>query len=100
MTFTFGTGPGGPWIQTGLGKVHVTDEELAQACQRNGITLGQAPSQRVRLDVHCGEGCGTHLGTWYDTIDEKYPFWCDNCGDYSRKGSYPWKLTATIEAAP
>lgn len=37
--FQFGIGPKGPWIQTGLGRVDVTDEELAQACEQHGIKL-------------------------------------------------------------
>lgn len=39
MTLIFGTGPGGPWIQTALGKVDVTDEQLAEACEQHGIKL-------------------------------------------------------------
>lgn len=51
---------------------------------------------RVRIDVECGR-CHQILGTWYDRIEEKYPFWCDSCEDAPR-GSYPWVLTTTVEA--
>jgi hypothetical protein len=59
-----------------------------------------APQARVRLDVYC---CNDHLiGTWYDSITEKYPFFCERCdtehgnGD-CREGKSPWYLTAAIE---
>lgn len=37
--FLFGTGPNGPWIETGLGRVDVTPEELAEACEQHGIKV-------------------------------------------------------------
>jgi hypothetical protein len=37
--FLFGVGPKGPWIQTDLGRVDVTGEELAEACKEHGIKL-------------------------------------------------------------
>lgn len=54
--------------------------------------------RRIRLDVVCN--CGQPLGTWYDSIDEKYPFWCDRCDAYVRDGRHPWSVTATIEEQP
>jgi hypothetical protein len=47
-SFLFGVGPKGPWIQTGLGRVDVTDEELAEACQQHGIKLVHKPQQAER----------------------------------------------------
>ena len=57
---------------------------------------------RVRLDVWCVNG---HLiATYYDRIEEKYPFHCGTCeeefGDGDcREGKWPWKLTSAIEPA-
>lgn len=53
---------------------------------------------KVRLDVTCGR-CERVLGTWHDEINEKYPFWCENCGDSTSGGKHPWKLIATIETS-
>lgn len=40
-TFQFGHGPKGPWIQTDIGRIDVTDEQLAAACQERGVQLVQ-----------------------------------------------------------
>ncbi len=60
------------------------------------------PPPRIRLDVYCASD---HLiATYYDTIGEKYPFFCEQCdsdhgnGD-CRDGKYPWYLKAAIEPA-
>ena len=53
---------------------------------------------RVLLEVHC-DGCKSLLGTWYDSIAEKYPFECEECTDI-RMVKYPWVLTATAEQGP
>lgn len=47
--------------------------------------------------------CGEVIFEGTDTIEEKYPFWCDNCEDYKRTGKYPWTLKTRImpkQAAP
>jgi hypothetical protein len=49
----------------------------------------------VRLTIYCGS-CNEVIGVYNDLIDEKYPFWCDGCGDYCRTGSYPWRITTEI----
>lgn len=61
----------------------------------SGERVVMQPS-RIRLEVHCG-GCKGLIGTWADSVAEKYPFWCDGCDEYARDGAYPWTLTATIE---
>jgi hypothetical protein len=48
-SFLFGVGPKGPWIQTDLGRVDVTDEELAEFCREHGIKLVHKPQQAERL---------------------------------------------------
>lgn len=46
------------------------------------------------IAIYCSAG---HLvGTWVDTIEEKYPFWCEQCGEYARDGKYPWRLVTDI----
>jgi hypothetical protein len=47
------------------------------------------------LEVRC-DTCSELLGTWYDTIAEKYPFSCSECGDL-RRDKWPWVLTAAVE---
>lgn len=54
-------------------------------------------ASRVLIRVYLG--CGTEL-TFKDCIEEKYPFWCDDCGDYHREGKYPWKLETEIIEEP
>jgi hypothetical protein len=53
-------------------------------------------AQRVKLTV-TGE-CGHVLWTGFDVIEEKYPFWCEECDDMRREGRYPWKLASEIVA--
>lgn len=55
--------------------------------------LGEMNAVRVRITVTLG--CGHELIYW-DKIEEKYPFWCGECEDYFRTGSYPWSLTAVV----
>lgn len=50
--------------------------------------------QRVKLTV-TGD-CGHVLWTGFDVIEEKYPFWCDECENYRREGRNPWKLATEI----
>lgn len=52
------------------------------------------PKQSVRITV-TGD-CGHVLGTWTDTIEDKYPFYCEECDLDKRTGKYPWKLTTEI----
>lgn len=52
----------------------------------------------VKITVTCDSG---HvIGTWTDSIEEKYPFWCEECGDDKRMTKYPWKLTTEIAGVP
>lgn len=53
---------------------------------------------RVRLDVYCASSCRDLIGTWWDEIEEKYPFNCENCGQTDWR--YPWKIVATIVEQP
>lgn len=50
--------------------------------------------QHVRMTV-TGD-CGHVLGSYLDTIAEKYPFWCRECEDYCREGKYPWTITTEL----
>ena len=52
---------------------------------------------RVRLDVYCASSCRDLIGTWWDEIEEKYPFNCENCGQTDWR--YPWKIVATVVAS-
>jgi hypothetical protein len=36
------------------------------------------------------------IGHWIDTVEEKYPFYCDECDEQCTTGKYPWKLTTRI----
>lgn len=59
---------------------------------------------RVKLSVYCGAdpfkngpyGCGNLIGTYYDEIHEKWPFWCENCQSRGAEDKYPWKIVAEI----
>lgn len=55
MTLIFGTGPNGPWIQTPLGKVDVTDAELRAACEQHGIKLVTTTRQPTPIEQALGE---------------------------------------------
>jgi hypothetical protein len=54
-------------------------------------------AQRVKLTV-TGD-CGHILWQGYDKIEDKYPFWCEECADDKRTGKYPWTLAAEIVPA-
>lgn len=49
---------------------------------------------QVKITVTCE--CGTVIGIFFNTIDEKYPFYCDECDEYKRAGRYPWSLTTGV----
>jgi len=54
----------------------------------------------VILTVTCAAG---HIvGTYEDIIEEKYPFWCQECDDFwgggdLRQNSHPWKITTEVK---
>ncbi|HUZ38234.1 MAG TPA: hypothetical protein VMV17_18075 [Streptosporangiaceae bacterium] len=54
----------------------------------------------VILTVTCASG---HIvGTYENTIEEKYPFWCQECDDFGgggdlRMGKYPWTITTEVK---
>ncbi len=58
----------------------------------------------VKLTVRCGArdssgdrwGCGAILGTFYDSINEKWPFWCEHCGSNGFGDKYPWEIKAEV----
>lgn len=51
---------------------------------------------RVKITVTC-EAEKHEVGVWFDRIEEKYPFYCDQCGDDLRQsGSWPWVLTTEV----
>lgn len=65
----------------------------------------ESPPLRVKMEVYCGDkpdakgglfGCGALIGTFYDKVADKYPFWCSSCEE-TTSGKYPWTLYATIE---
>lgn len=49
----------------------------------------------VTLTVTCE--CGRVIGTYVNAIEEKYPFWCEDCDEYKRTDRYPWKLEAIVD---
>jgi NAD-dependent SIR2 family protein deacetylase len=51
---------------------------------------------RVKLIVTCGR-CEQQIGEWYDKIEEKYPFYCEVCEEYTNGITWPWKLKTEIE---
>ena len=54
---------------------------------------------RVRMDVYCGGGdygCGSLMKTYFDVIEEKYPFYCPTC-EQTVEGKWPFTVKATIE---
>jgi hypothetical protein len=53
---------------------------------------------RVKITVTAD--CGHVVFEGYDSIAEKYPFWCDECGEDRREGKYPWSLAAQIVYEP
>lgn len=55
------------------------------------------PAQQVKLTV-TGE-CDHVIWTGFDKIEEKYPFWCEQCDDFRANGRYPWKLASEIVQA-
>ena len=60
--------------------------------------LSERPAgYRVCITVWCG--CGRELGTWWDRVEEKYPFWCETC-DETTSGKYPWRLEAVVVPQP
>lgn len=52
----------------------------------------------IKLTVTCD--AGHVLGTWMNAIEDKYPFYCEECDDDKRTGAYPWTLTAEIVPEP
>jgi hypothetical protein len=49
---------------------------------------------KVKITVQCA---GDHVvGVWFNTIEEKYPFYCGECDDDIRTGKYPWTLKTEI----
>ena len=53
-------------------------------------------TQHVKLTVHCGACTDGHiLGEYIDTVDDKYPFYCEVYGDIL-SGKHPWHITTEI----
>jgi hypothetical protein len=51
-------------------------------------------NHHVVITVICDNG---HVvGQWANVIEEKYPFYCDQCDD-QLNGSYPWQIVTRIE---
>lgn len=57
----------------------------------------------VKMSVYCGSGgygCGSLIGEYYDHIDEKYPFYCEECEE-TTSGKWPWSIRAeAVDEAP
>lgn len=53
--------------------------------------------QRYRVRLVVTGDCGHVLWEGYDKIEDKYPFWCQECDDDKRSGRYPWSLTSEVE---
>jgi hypothetical protein len=58
----------------------------------NSVTRRVSHSVRIIVTGDCGHV----LFTGMDVVQEKYPFWCDVCGEYKRDGKYPWVLTTKV----
>lgn len=57
---------------------------------------------RVKISVYCGSdgwGCGALIGTFYDKIEEKWDFYCNEC-DFSLcahgAGKNAWRLETEV----
>ena len=58
----------------------------------------------VRLTVICGArgygddrwGCGAVLGSYENSINEKWPFWCENCQTTGIGDKYPWEIIGEV----
>ena len=46
---------------------------------------------KITVTMDCG-----HKLEFVDTIEDKYPFYCDECELDHRTGRYPWKLSTKI----
>lgn len=58
------------------------------------VNLPKLHPVHVKITVHCG---ADHvIGVWVDSIAERWPFWCEECGIYKTPGPYPWSLTTEI----
>lgn len=49
---------------------------------------------KITVTMDCG-----HKLEFTDTIEDKYPFYCDECELDHRTGRYPWKLSTKIVRA-
>lgn len=54
-----------------------------------------APAGR-HVEITVTGDCGHVLGTWTDTVAEKYPFYCGECGETKNLHKYPWTLATRI----
>jgi len=59
------------------------------------MTASSAAHVKITVTMACG-----HVLTFTDTIEDKYPFWCEECDLDHREGKYPWKLTTEIVGTP
>jgi hypothetical protein len=72
-------------------------EQVQALATRPSAPEAALTGQHVKITVTCDNG---HIiGTWDDTIEEKYPFWCEECAEDKRTVKHPWKLTTEIIGA-
>jgi hypothetical protein len=46
---------------------------------------------KITVTLDCG-----HVLTYVNEIEEKYPFYCEECDLDHRSGRYPWKLSTEV----
>jgi hypothetical protein len=87
------------------GRIRLGADERAQfvkayteAERRAGQEAGTAVLPAFRVKITVTLDCG-HVLTYMGEIEEKYPFWCEECGVVP-VGKYPWTLATEIVAAP
>lgn len=54
-----------------------------------------SPPAGQHVEITITGGCGHVLGTWTDSVSEKYPVWCIECEE-TLTGKYPWTITTRI----
>lgn len=104
VTLTSGGSDDSYWarVQLGGGPLYTAEGRTPMEAVWNASPLHDdaepMPAPVVRMTV-TGD-CGHVLGTWDGKIEEKYPFWCEQCGEDKRSGRYPWTITADIVGSP
>ena len=51
--------------------------------------------RRVKITLICGDNEQHTMGTYIDTMQEKYPLWCEQCEE-TAGGKYPFTIRTEI----